>query len=48
MVIPPFQSGYLPEGIYDCTMEEVIQKFGTNKRRSELIKKLTKYIEALK
>jgi hypothetical protein len=28
-MIPPFnQDGYLPEGIYDCTMDETAERFG--------------------
>jgi hypothetical protein len=47
-MIPPFnQDGYLPEGIYDCTMEEAAERFSafqTSDRRPQLWTKLTEFI----
>jgi len=47
-MIPPFnQHGYLPEGIYDCTMEEVAERFATfqtSDRRPKLWAKLTEFV----
>ena len=51
-MIPPFnQDGYLPEGIYDCTTEDVTERFGayqTSGRRSQLCAKLTEFIRDAK
>ena len=51
-MIPPFnQDGYLPEGIYDCTMEEAAERFSafqTSDRRPQLWTKLTEFIEDAK
>jgi Family of unknown function (DUF6932) len=47
-MIPPFnQHGYLPEGIYDCTIEEVAERFATfqtSDRRPKLWAKLTEFV----
>ena len=47
-MIPPFnQLGYLPEGIYDCTIEEVAERFATfqtSDRRPQLWAKLTEFV----
>lgn len=42
--IPPLQSNYLPKGIYDCTIEEIKDRFGTNEMRTELIGNLSDYV----
>ena len=47
-MIPPFnQDGFLPEGIYDCTMEEAAERFGafqTSDRRPQLRAKLIEFL----
>ncbi len=47
-MIPPFnQDGCLPEGIYNCTMDEAVERFGgfqTSDRRPQLWTKLTEFI----
>jgi hypothetical protein len=47
-MIPPFnQDGWLPEGIYDCTMDEAAERFGafqTSDRRPQLWAKLTESV----
>jgi len=52
MPIPDLQSnGFLPEGIYDCTIAEITNKFGQFQscdRRSTLNKELIDYFEELK
>jgi hypothetical protein len=47
-LIPPFdQTGFLPEGIYDCTMDEVGKRFGSFQRtgrRSQLWEKFIDFV----
>lgn len=48
-MIPDLQDGVLPEGIYDCTIDEVAQSFGQFRRtdqRPRLTEKLRQYVEA--
>jgi hypothetical protein len=47
-MIPPLQDGVLPEGIYECTIEEVASFFGKFQRtdkRQKLTQNLRRYIE---
>ena len=44
MPIPDLDSDYLPEGIYECTLDEIKSHFGNNQRRDELCKKLSQYL----
>lgn len=47
-MIPPLQDGVLPEGIYDCTIDEVEAVFGRfqrSDRRQQLTQRLRRYIE---
>jgi len=52
MAIPSFnEHGLLPTGIYDCTLEELKERFGRfqrSDRRQRLYRKLADYVEALK
>jgi hypothetical protein len=44
-VIPDFlENGYLPEGIYEVTLQEVIEKFCFSKKRKKLIEGLKNLI----
>jgi uncharacterized protein DUF6932 len=47
-MIPPFnENGYLPEGIFDCTMDEAAERFGgfqNSDRRPQLWAKLTEFM----
>lgn len=44
-MIPDFlENGYLPEGIYDATIEEVIERFKYSNKRGKLIKGLLELI----
>ena len=49
MPIPDLdENGFLPPGVYDCTLEEVQQRFGrarVNFQRSELFAKLKEYVK---
>jgi hypothetical protein len=46
--IPPFaDSGNLPEGIHEATWDEIVQRFGTNDRRRELLEGLHRAMESL-
>lgn len=44
-MIPPLEDGVLPEGIHDCTMDEVGLVFGRFQRSDRRIKLLTKLEE---
>jgi hypothetical protein len=50
--IPPLlPAGFLPEGIHECTIDEVIERFGAfqeNDRRPKLARDLVTYCEELK
>ncbi len=49
MPIPTLQSNYLPEGIYDCSLEELTcSPFCENEKRRELFSKLQVYIQRLR
>ena len=52
VAIPPFNtSGWLPEGIYDCTLEEATQQFGTfqrSDRRTQLWAKFLEFVREAK
>ena len=38
MTIPPFdESGNLPEGVHEATWDEIVDRYGTNDRRRELL-----------
>ena len=51
-MIPLFnENGYLPEGVYDCTIDEVADRFGGfqgSDRRSQLCGKFTEFMRELK
>jgi len=49
MPLPPFdaETGRLPPGIHEVTWEEVVDRFGWNRRRRELIDGLTDAIALL-
>lgn len=48
-MIPPFdETGKLPEGKHDCTLEELKSRFVYNKKRAEIFDGLMKLIEVLK
>jgi hypothetical protein len=51
-VIPPFnENGCLPEGIYDCTIEEAAGRFGAfqrSDRRPQLWERFTEFMRELK
>lgn len=48
MTIPPFtDSGNLPEGIHDATWDEIVERFGTNERRRELLEGLRQALDSL-
>jgi hypothetical protein len=48
MPIPPLQSNFLPIGVHECTIEELVSSpFCSNERRRELVQKLTSYITNL-
>jgi hypothetical protein len=47
-VIPPREDGVLPEGVHDCTADEVVATFGrfqTSDRRMTLAAKLVAYLQ---
>ena len=52
MPIPSFTSeGFLPEGIHDCSLEEVRKAFGSfhsTDRRPQLYRKLDEFVKALR
>lgn len=49
MPIPQLQSKYLPNGVHDCTLDELKKSFFCNNdRRKTLINKLEEYISALR
>lgn len=49
MTIPPFtDSGNLPEGIHDATWDEIVERFGTNERRRELLEGLQRALDSLR
>lgn len=48
MPIPPLNPDYLPQGVFDCSFQELKNTFGTTKRRKELIDKLDKYIQKVR
>lgn len=49
MTIPPFEdSGNLPEGIHEATWGEIVNRFGTNERRRELVDGLHRALESLR
>jgi len=51
-VIPSFNdAGYLPEGVYDCTLDEAAMRFGTfqfSDRRPRLWARLTEFVDEAK
>lgn len=51
-MIPPFdENGYLPEGIYECTVDEAAERFGgfqNSDRRPQLWTKLTEFLGEVK
>jgi hypothetical protein len=51
-VIPPFnEQGLLPDGIHDCTMDEVAERFGafqSSDRRPQLWARLAEFMRELK
>jgi uncharacterized protein DUF6932 len=49
VTIPPFtDSGNLPEGIHDATWDEIVEGFGTNERRRELLEGLQRALDSLR
>src|SRR5438552_13481157 len=51
MPIPEFDDNVLPEGVHDCTVEEVEARFGrfqTSDRRTALTDRLKQYLAAAK
>jgi hypothetical protein len=49
VTIPPLaDSGNLPEGIHNATWEEIIERFGTNQRRRELLEGLRQALGSLR
>ena len=47
-MIPEFKAeGYLPEGIHDCTLQELEERFTFNLKRKILLKGLKRLIEKL-
>lgn len=49
MTIPPFSdSGNLPEGVHDATWDEIVNRFGTNERRRELLEGLRRALDSLR
>jgi predicted nucleotidyltransferase len=51
MPIPEFVDNVLPEGIHDCTFEEVKERFGrfqNSARRIDLTEKLERYLKVAK
>lgn len=52
MAIPPLnEHGWLPDGIHDCTLEEVAEQFGTfqsSDRRPELWARLAEFVREAK
>jgi len=48
-MIPPFDpdTGRLPEGVHDASWEEVVERFGWNHRRHQLLEGLAEAIELL-
>lgn len=48
MTIPPFSdSGNLPEGVHHATWDEIVDRFGTNERRRELLEGLRRALDSL-
>lgn len=50
-MLPEFNDGVLPEGIHDCTLEEVAGRFGRiqrSDRRPRLMENLRNYVAELK
>lgn len=48
-MIPPFSdSGNLPRGIHDATWDEIVERFGTNERRRELLDGLRRALDNLR
>ena len=49
MSIPPFaNSGNLPEGVHEATWDEIVDRFGTNDRRRELLDGLHRALDSLR
>lgn len=48
MSIPDLNPDYLPEGVFDCSFQELMNAFGMTTRRKELIEKLEKYTQMVK
>lgn len=49
MTVPPFaDSGNLPEGIHEASWDEIIDRFGTNPRRRELLDGLRRALDSLR
>jgi hypothetical protein len=48
-LIPAFDAqGLLPQGIYPATWEEVVERFGTDERRRQLLKGLSEALNLLR
>jgi hypothetical protein len=48
-VIPPFSDGgNLPEGVHDATWDEIVERFGTNEGRRELLDGLGRALDGLR
>ncbi len=48
-MIPPFaDSGNLPEGVHEATWDEIVDRFGTNARRRELLDGLRRALVSLR
>jgi hypothetical protein len=49
VTIPPFSdSGNIPEGVHDANWDEIVDRFGTTDRRSELLEGLRRALESLR
>jgi hypothetical protein len=47
--IPPFaDSGNLPEGVHEATWDEIVERFGTNARRHDLLDGLRRALVSLR
>ncbi len=49
VTIPPFSdSGNLPEGVHDATWAEIVDRFGANEHRRELLEGLRRALDSLR
>jgi hypothetical protein len=49
VTLPPFaDSGNLPEGVHEATWDEVVERFGANERRRELLEGLRQALDSLR